>query len=188
MENKVADAALAMAQGVYRSARLLDRQLALPGIERDQLGAFGYALTSIVLRAFAVELALKALYLQETGAEEKRGHDLTRLFCALKPITQNSVERRFEGIRGEKINRGAYSGEKDPLHKVLHNHHNDFEEWRYFYEKVGKEGLHTEQLVLNSVVEAAVQEYISRVMDDLPDQHLNLKVEFNDQANRTRQN
>ena len=87
-----------------------------------------------------------------------------------------------------RINRGAYSGEKDPLRRVLHNHHNDFEEWRYFYEKVGKEGLHTEQLVLNSVVEAAVQEYISRVLDDLPDQHLNLKVEFNDQANRTRHN
>ena len=39
MENKVADAALAMAQGVYRSARLLDRQLAVPGIEPRPVGS-----------------------------------------------------------------------------------------------------------------------------------------------------
>ena len=184
MQNYVADAAIRMAQGVHGSANLLDWQLALPGIERKEVAALGYAVTSTVLRAFATELACKALYMQETGAEEKYGHDLLCLFDDLKPCTRDSVERRFEDIRREKINRGIYSGEKGPLRDVLDSHRNDFEEWRYAYENVGKGSLHTEQLVLNSVVEACVQEYESRILDNPPDENLKLNVEFNDQANR----
>ena len=185
MKNDVAGTAITMAQGVHRSAHLLDRQLAIPGIEREEVTALGYTVTSTVLRAFAVELAFKALYMQETGAEEKYGHDLRCLFDDLKRYTQDSVERRFEDIRRGKINKGIYSGETGSLRDVLDSHRNDFEEWRYAYEKVGSGGLSTRQLVLNSVMEASVQEYESRILDNQPDQGLKLRVEFNDQANRS---
>ena len=169
-----------MAHGVYLSAKLLDQQLAVSGIERNEVAVLGYSVTSVVLRAFAVELTFKALYMLETGTEEKKGHDLRSLFDDLKPSTQDSVERRFEDIRREKINQRIYSGEKGLLRDVLDSHRDDFKEWRYAYEKVGNGGLSTQQLVLNSVVEAAMAEYEARAH-----QNLDLKIEFNDQANRS---
>ena len=68
--------ALVMAKGIQEAARHLDRQFAVPGIEHRQLEALGFFVSSVVLRAFATELALKALYMQETGNDPERTHNL----------------------------------------------------------------------------------------------------------------
>ena len=150
--------AMVMAKGFHAAARHLDGQLAVPGIENRQLDALGFFVSSVVLRAFATEIALKALYMDETGNDPARTHNLLYLFKELKGTTQTSVEQRFERIRGQKIARGIYSGETDPLLQVLTNHKDDFVEWRYLQEKLGV-GANTRPLVLNSVIEAAEEEY-----------------------------
>ena len=152
--------AMTLAQAFHWADRHLDGLLANPAIASDQLAAAGCGITSIVLRPLATELALKALYMQETGGEPKHKHDLKVLFESLEPATQSSVEQRFERIRQEKINRGVYSGEIDSLLQVLTNHRNDFEKWRYLHEQTG--GLNTQPTVLNSIIEAALEEYILR--------------------------
>ncbi len=155
--------AMAMARAFYWADRHLDGLLANPAIASDQLAAAGCGITSIVLRPFAAELALKALYMQETGGEPKHEHDLKILFENLGPATQVSVEQRFERIRQDKTTRGVYSGETDPLIQVLTNHRNDFQEWRYLHEHIGV-GISTRHTVLNSVIEAALEEYASRAV------------------------
>ena len=75
----------------------------MPGIENNQLEALGFGVSSIVLRAFAAELALKALYMQETGDDPERTHNLLSLFKKLKGATQTSVEQRIEHIRRQKV-------------------------------------------------------------------------------------
>ena len=152
---------MAMAQAFHWADRHLDGLLAHPTVASDPLAAAGCGITSIVLRPFAAELALKALYMQETGGPPKHNHDLKILFQSLEPATQASVERRFERIRQEKINRGIYSGETDSLLQVLNNHRNDFEKWRYLHEQIGV-GLNTQPTVMNSIIEAALEEYTSR--------------------------
>ena len=162
MTNAKADqVAMAMARAFHWADRHLDGLLANPIIANDQLAAAGCGITSIVLRPFATELALKALYMQETGGEPKHEHDLRILFESLEPATQASVDQRFERIRQTKINQGIYTGETDPLLQVLTNHRDDFEKWRYPHEKIGV-GLNTHPTVLNSVIEAALEEYLSR--------------------------
>ena len=153
--------ALVMAKGIHLAASHLDRQLAMPGIATKQLEVFGFGVSSIFLRAFAAEVALKALYMQETGSDPDHTHDLLSLFEDLKSTTQTSVEQRFERIRNDKIANGSYSGETAPLRQVLANHKNDFLEWRYLHEKLGV-GANTQPLVLNSVIEAAIEEYATR--------------------------
>ena len=154
--------AAVMAKGFHAAAHHLDSLLAIPGIENDMLGVIGYSVSSVVLRAFATELALKALYMQETGKEQKHEHDLLFLFRRLEQTTQDSVEQRFEGIRGGKIAKGIYYGETDPLLQVLTNHRYDFEKWRYLQDQL-RTSLNTQPLVLNSVIEAAMEEYTSRL-------------------------
>ena len=98
--------AMAMARAFHWADRHLDGLLANSAIASDQLAAAGCGITSIVLRPFATELALKALYMQETGGEPKHQHDLKVLFESLEPTTRASVEHRFERIRQEKIKLG----------------------------------------------------------------------------------
>ena len=153
--------AMAMAQAFHWADRHLDQMLANPVIASDQLAAAGCGITSIVLRPFATELALKALYLQETSGEPRHVHDLKALFESLEPATQKAVEQRFERIRQAKIEKGIYSGETDPLLQVLTRHKDDFEQWRYLHEQIGF-GMSTQPTVLNSVIEAVLEEYASR--------------------------
>ena len=129
--------AMVMSQAFHWADRHLDGLLANPAIASDQLAVAGCGITAIVLRPFATELAPKALYIQETGGEPKHEHDLKVLFESLERATQASFEQRFERIRQEKINRGIYSGETDPLLQVLTNHRKDFEKWRYLHEQLG---------------------------------------------------
>ncbi len=138
----------------------LDGLLANPLITNDPEAASGCFMASTLLRPFATELALKALYIQETGGERILKHDLKVLFQSLKPATQTSIEQRFERIRQDKVDRGIYSGEGGLLSQVLANHGNDFTEWRYIYEHA--HGASTKPTVLNSLLEAVIEEYQSR--------------------------
>ena len=157
------EVAMAMAGAFHWADRHLDGLLANPATASDPIAAMGCGITSIVLRPFATELALKALYMQETGGGPKHKHDLRILFESLELATQVSLEQRFERIRHEKIIRGVYSGETDSLVQVLTNHRNDFERWRYLHEQIGV-GINTQPTVLNSVIEAALEEYSSRAV------------------------
>ena len=138
--------------------RYLDGLLANPLITNDPVAASGCFMASTILRPFATELAQKALYAHETGDDPAQRHNLGTLFHKLKPATRASIEQRFERIRQDKINRGVYSGETDHLWQVLANHSNDFTEWRYIHEKVSV-GAHTRPTVLNSLLEAVIEEY-----------------------------
>ncbi len=153
--------AMVMARAFHWADRHLDSQLANPAIANDQLAAAGCGITSIVLRPFAIELALKALYMQETGGEPKHEHDLKILFESLKQTTQCSLEQRFERIRHEKVKLGIYSGETESLLQVLAQHRRDFEKWRYLHDLIGV-GIETKPTALNSIMEAALEEYLSR--------------------------
>ncbi len=153
--------AMVMARAFHWADRHLDGLLANQSIASDPLAAAGCGVTSIVLRPFAIELALKALYIQETGGEPRHEHDLKVLFESLQPATQTSIEQRFERIRREKANQGVSSWGTDPLLRVLADHRNNFQEWRYLHEQIGT-GLNTQHIVLIPVIEAALEEYLSR--------------------------
>lgn len=156
-----ADHVVGIAQAIHWADRHLDALLANPSIASDPLAAFGSSVSSIFLRAFATELALKALYMQEASSEPVRDHDLKVMFESLESGTQASVEQRFERIRQTKVSQGVYSGETDPLLQVLSNHKDDFERWRYPHEHAAA-GLNTRPTVLNSVIEAALEEFVTR--------------------------
>lgn len=161
MRDNAANVAMAMAKAFHWADGLLDGALANPTIANDQLAALGCGVTSIVLRPFATELALKALYIQERGIEPPHEHDLSILFASLNPATQASLEQRFDRIRQAKIGQGKYSGEEDPLPEVLFRHREDFENWRYLHEIEG-EDLNIKSTTLISVIEAALEEFLSR--------------------------
>ena len=153
--------AMVMANAFHWVDRHLDELMADPRYTAFQPAVLGCGVASIVLRSFATELSIKALYMQENVGDAKWGHNLRELFLSLSPETQASVERRFERIRQEKISKGIYSGETEPLVEVLDTHKNDFETWRYINEHLNSD-LHTRPTVLNSIIEAAMEEYAFR--------------------------
>ena len=109
---------------------------------------------AIVLKAFAAELALKALYWRESGRSPEQKHDLHHLFSKLEPSTQDSLERRFQRIWATKE---GYDGQPLTMSQVLENHKDDFVRWRYIYER---EGFNRVELIrLEPAVEAVIDEY-----------------------------
>ena len=137
----------------------LDAQLEGP-IANERIPAAGCLLSSHVLRAFATELALKALYSKETGSEPPKNHDLSRLFGKLSPVTQTALESRFQRIRRTKL---QYRDQTDSLSAVLEARRNDFESLRYPYENA--DGEEIRQLILRSVIEAVKEEFDSSDAD-----------------------
>ncbi len=123
----------------------------------DVLPATGYALGSVILRAVAAEVSLKALYQQETGKEPKRLHDLSKLFIELESTTQNSLEHRFQLIRKRQ---GSYGSQAATLHQVLITHKDDFVIGRYSLQEVGN--LHIELADLEPAVQVIIEEFYSR--------------------------
>ncbi len=79
----------------------------------------------ILVCAFAIEICLKLLLLQETGAEVK-SHDWEELFKKLPPEVSKSVVADFlSQNRGET---------EDSLNTELVNHKKIFVGWRYAFE------------------------------------------------------
>ena len=91
--------------------------------KNESFRSVAYLCSAIVLYAFSSELGLKAL-LSLDGKKGVKGHNLKSLFGRLSPqmkemIIESLPEDRF------KVHFNTY----------LEENQNDFEEWRYYYEK-----------------------------------------------------
>ena len=131
---------------------IMDESIQLPG--HDSVEVAGCFFGAILLKAFATELALKALYWRESGCEPKHEHDLHDLFKKLEPSTQDSLERRFQRIWATKV---GYDGQPLTMSQVLKDHKDDFVCWRYVYERKGFNRV--ELIRLEPAVEAVIDEY-----------------------------
>ena len=131
---------------------LLDESIQTP--DHDSVDVAGCFFGAILLKAFATELALKALYWREGGCTPEHKHDLHYFFNKLEPSTQDSLERRFQRIWTVKED---YDGQPLTMSQVLKDHKDDFVRWRYIYE--GKGFNEVELIRLEPVVEAIIEEY-----------------------------
>jgi hypothetical protein len=84
----------------------------------------GGLLGSVVLRAFSIELALKALCVKR-GVTYPKTHNLAELFAILPATDRTTAAKRYE-----KKNPSS----KGSLEAVLRANANAFEEWRYHHE------------------------------------------------------
>ena len=84
----------------------------------------GSTLSTVILRALATELLLKALTLRKTGQPEKvrKVHDLLILFNDLDSETKEIVTAQESSQRIK------------PVPQILEEHKKDFETWRYIAE------------------------------------------------------
>ena len=144
---------LVLSRGFQTTAEHLDRQFLDPvKINQEQL--FGFSVSMIVLRVFAVELALKALIWKVVKQKPEYTHELTKLFEALPDTTTERLDQIFQQIRKMKP---SYKGETDSLVDVLAAHENAFVEWRYLEPKAGDLGANVN--LLSSVLQALWAEY-----------------------------
>ena len=90
-----------------------------------------------VLFALATELALKALYCQETKKKEPpHTHDLAKLFDELEENTQAQLEEIFKELGENTQARPEIMSLKSPsgIRDVLHQNKDVFKDWRYPFE------------------------------------------------------
>ena len=149
------DTAIAQVVSLRRVADDLQHNLnqmaakAIPPVtDKEQLKRLaGYTFATVILRALAIELMLKALSFKKTGRyrKDRDGHDLLILFNDLDSDTRKIVaaQERIHGIA--------------PLEQILEKHRGDFVEWRYLMEgegeKVGFLDLDKALLILMTVYE-----------------------------------
>ena len=110
--------------------------------------------STILLWAISTEVALKALYAQESGSDPSHDHRLISLYEKLEPDTRSSLETRFQAIRDQ---RPLYKGRSNSLEDVLTEHNRDFVDWRYVYESIG--GRQNQILDLKPAIEAMLAEF-----------------------------
>ena len=146
---------LTLSKAFQRTAYHLNSQFSEPVIE-DQSKIFAFGVSMVVLRVFAVELAIKALIAHVVREKPEPTHTLMRLFNKLPGHVRNSANSRFQRMRRTKA---SYQGQTDRLADVLLSYENAFMEWRYL-DNVQR-GLHSNPNVLNSVLEALWEEYES---------------------------
>ena len=144
---------LVLSRGFQTTAEHLDYQFLEP-ITINQQQIFGFGVSMIVLRVFAVEPALKALIWKVVGEKPEYTHELTKLFNKLPDTTKVRLNQLFQQIRSVKR---SYKGETDSLVDVLTAHENAFVEWRYLESKDGDIGANPNVLI--SVLEALWAEY-----------------------------
>ena len=118
---------LTLSKAFQRTAYHLDAQFSEPVIE-DQSTIFPFGISMVVLRVFAVELAIKALIAHVVREEPEHTHRLMRLFNKLPGHVRNRANSRFQRIRRTKA---SYQGQTDRLDDVLLADENAFMEWRY---------------------------------------------------------
>ncbi len=76
--------------------------------------------------AFAVEMGLKTLLVYSDKEEKPEGHDLAKLFGRLPRDTQEMVKKKTLEL--------LPSIEASDFSKLLRQHRETFESWRYFHE------------------------------------------------------
>ena len=94
----------------------------------------GKIVTTPPLFALATELALKALYCQETRSNKvKATHDLIKLFEQLGENTQAELEATFEELGKNTHGRLVAEWPKPPskIRHVLYENRRTFVSWRY---------------------------------------------------------
>ena len=106
----------------------------------------GYTFSIVILRAFAVECALKALAFKRKGAyrTDKDGHDLWILF-----------EQDLDNDAKDLIAKIANLHGVAPLGDILKNHRSDFVDWRYPQGKA----VHANFLDLDKALEVLMTAY-----------------------------
>ena len=105
-------------------------------------GADDYFTSLVVNGAFSLELHLKHLH-GLVEKQERRGHDLHRLFLELSDWTQKELESIFQAISGSQpsiqqqfdaLRQEAGINFDWTMHDVLRESARAFETWRYSYE------------------------------------------------------
>ena len=94
----------------------------------------GKIVTTPALFALATEIALKALYCQETKSNKvKATHDLIKLFEQLGENTRAELEATFEELGKNTHGRLVAEWPKPPskIRHVLHENRRTFVSWRY---------------------------------------------------------
>ena len=91
-----------------------------------ELEMMGGLMSSVVLHAFALELALKALCVKRGQAYPKT-HDLSKLFDLIPPDDRAAAAKGYE-------QRHPNSKVKGGLEAILKANAHAFEEWRYQHE------------------------------------------------------
>ncbi len=84
----------------------------------------GGLLGSVVLRAFSIELALKAVCVKR-GVAYPKTHDLAKLFATLPSTDRTAAAKGYE--QKDATSKGGLEG-------LLKTNANAFEEWRYHHE------------------------------------------------------
>ena len=152
-----ADSVMGQAAGLNWSANhlqdVLNREVKMPN--PDQIALVGCFFSVVLLRSFAVELALKSVYMKESGRQPEYSHSLHQLFGRLELETQRAIDRVFQGVRGAFPEQG---GRTNSVAEILAKHKDDFVDWRYASFGLGR-ALNTEVLDLAPVVPAIVAYY-----------------------------
>ena len=104
-----------------------------------------------ILSAFGIETALKALIRRE-GGKPKKIHDLYCLYRMLAPEAQKRICEKAEAI----VIPSEGGGKAVRVEKVIKEHRNSFEEWRYG--ESGKDLLATFG-VLQGTLKAVIETY-----------------------------
>ena len=119
---------IAQAKGLRRVAADLThefRDFLSPHGSFDGSQVAGYAIAAPILRALAVELALKAISIKSAGTC-LRSHNLVELFDELDEDMRSRIDRRGESI--------LLHSTCPSIRSILANHQNDFTSWRYLGE------------------------------------------------------
>ena len=171
MTNESADAvATGLAAGLLWAGQHLDHQVAREEIVTDQLALVGCGYASILLKIFAIELALKGLYMRETKRKAKRIHPYVDLFNMLTPETRERIEGSYDRRRVAYILRRLPQGEEVKITKSLKTelqaHNRIFLEFRYPYDRKGQGSLDVNVTFLNIFADSVVEIYKELVPPD----------------------
>ena len=127
----------------------------------------GKIVTTPALFALATELALKALYCQETKSNKvKATHDLIKLFEQLGKNTQEELEATFEELGRNTRGRLEAEWPKPPskIRYVLHENRRTFVSWRY----PSRSSLTCYTGELDEVISTIIKVYDKRERDSRP--------------------
>lgn len=151
--------AMGMAQAFHRADRILELKVHDEEFGEDKIAAAGCGVGLIVLRLLAVELALKALNMQETRSEPDHTHNLKALFQRLSPALQCSLETQFQQARQAL---SVHDGQPDTLLEIFASCGDDFTRWRYLHEDNGD--MYVPLRYLFVFLRVALREYDRRLL------------------------
>ncbi|MDE0158829.1 MAG: hypothetical protein OXI02_04860 [Candidatus Dadabacteria bacterium] len=135
--------------------------------KQDPLLYEGRIVTTPALFTLATELALKALYCQETKSNKAEAtHDLIKLFEQLEENTQEELEATFEELGRNTRGRLEAEWPKPPskIRYVLHESRRTFVSWRY----PSRSSLTCYTGELDEVISTIIKIYDKRERDSRP--------------------